>query len=292
MHKYFKAIGFEDVKSKQEEDIIIEDVKYDYTHHELVGIDEVWDFCEFQKEYGPGIGVSVCGYMNESEYFEKEYEYPFFLGTGITSYSEVLVEKRIDRNDYVGICEDLNVGVSLVFKLQNTLELLREKQKKKQEVKYRSVTLSGLCNAGTILFPIMKSEAQKKQINEEKKNRMMLINEAKSGDQRAIESLTLDDIDTYSQVSRRIIHEDVFSIVDSYIMPFGIESDIYSILGEIKQLTKVENELSKEEIYLLSLEVNDLKFDVCVPVSSIIGEPEVGRRFKGNVWLQGYIHFR
>ena len=45
----------------------------------------------------------------------------------------------------------------------------------------------------------------------------------------AIENLTLEDIDTYSMLSRRIANEDILSIVDSYFMPYGIESDQYSI---------------------------------------------------------------
>ena len=61
----------------------------------------------------------------------------------------------------------------------------------------------------------------------------MLLNAARNGDQTAIETLTLDDIDTYSKVTRRLMTEDVFSIVDTYFMPYGAECDMYSIMGEI-----------------------------------------------------------
>jgi len=40
------------------------------------------------------------------------------------------------------------------------------------------------------------------------------------GDETAIESLTIEDIDTYSKISRRIRREDVFTIVDSCFMPY------------------------------------------------------------------------
>ena len=121
---------------------------------------------------------------------------------------------------------------------------------------------------------------------------MMLLSAAKSGDPVAIESLTLDDIDTYSEVSRRLISEDVFSIVDTYIMPYGVECDCYSIMGEIRELQQMENEYTKEELYIMKLEVNELTFDVCVPVKDVVGEPAVGRRFKGNIWMQGRINFK
>ena len=106
-----------------------------------------------------------------------------------------------------------------------------------------------------------------------------------------MESLTLEDIDTYSKVSRRLASEDVFSIVESYLMPYGVECDCYSVLGEILELYEVENELTTKSLYIMKLEVNGLKFDVCVPASGLTGEPKEGRRFKGVVWMQGRINF-
>ena len=70
---------------------------------------------------------------------------------------------------------------------------------------------------------------------------MELLIAAKNGDPAAIQGLTLDDIDTYSKVSRRLITEDVFSIVDTYMMPYGAECDLYSILGTIIEVRKTYN---------------------------------------------------
>ena len=102
---------------------------------------------------------------------------------------------------------------------------MKERQMSKSQVKYSSVTISGLCREGTVLLPVRKDAMQQQQQQEEVQNRMMLISAAKSGDPQAIESLTLEDIDTYSKVSRRLVTEDVFSIVDTYIMPYGVECD-------------------------------------------------------------------
>lgn len=119
---------------------------------------------------------------------------------------------------------------------------------------------------------------------------MMLLSAARNGDQSAMESLTLDALDTYTKVSRRLVTEDVFSIVDTYFMPFGIECDNYSILGEILNIRITENWQTGEELYIMHLNVNELKFDVCVPKVNVVGEPAVGRRFKGTIWLQGRIN--
>ena len=49
--------------------------------------------------------------------------------------------------------------------------------------------------------------------------------------------------------------------------------------------------MTNEAVYVVTLDVNDMQFDVCVPMDAVIGEPEIGRRFKADIWLQGYIHF-
>lgn len=290
MHQYLKAIGFRKLGGKRELNEILKDTKNNFSHHELVAQDEEMDFCEFQKEYGAGIGVGVYGDMDVHERFYMQYYYPYFIGTGITSYADVYIERRMDRESYVGICEDMKVGISLIFYVQNIVEYMKERQKT-DSIKYKSVTLSGLCDSGMVLLPVRKDKKQEKQQKEEVHNRMMLMSAARTGDPAAIESLTLDDIDTYSKVSRRLISEDVFTIVDTYIMPYGIECDRYSILGEILRIHRIENDYTQEELYIMSLEVNELTFDVCVPVKDVVGEPEVGRRFKGNIWMQGSINF-
>ncbi len=285
------AIGFGNINSKRELKNILTQVRTSFTQHDLIAQDEEMDICEYQKEYGAGIGIAMFGDRDIHEEFEKNYYYPFFLGTGITSHADVYIERRMDREAYAGICEDVKVGINLIFHLQNTVELLKERQKAKSSVKYKSVTLSGLCNGGTILLPVLKDKEQEKRQKEEIHNRMMLVSAARTGDPAAIESLTMDDIDTYSKVSQRLVSEDVFSIVDTYIMPYGIECDHYSIMGEILELQRIINEYTREEIYVMRLDVNELVFDICVPVKEVIGDPAVGRRFKGNMWLQGRINF-
>lgn len=293
MHQYLKSIGFGDIESKSQLYKILVQVEKEYTHHQLILEDEEMDYCEFQKEYGAGIGIALFGDMDILSNFKREYYFPYFLGTGITSYADVAIERRSDREEFVGVCEDSRIAINLIFHVQNTIEYLKELQLSGSNgVKYSSVTLSALANEGMILLPVLKDHKQKKKQEEEVTNRMRLVNAAKAGDPIAIESLTLDDIDTYSKVSRRLVTEDIFSIVDTSIMPYGIECDKYSILGTIMDLTTIENELTEEDLYIMNLEVNNLRFDLCVPVSRVIGEPAVGRRFKGNVWLQGKINFK
>jgi len=291
MHHYLPSIGFKTINSRKKLSNLLQEVETSFTHHELVTAEEEIDLCEFIKEYGAGIGISVFGNLDMEEYFERQYYYPYFLGTGITSYEDIAVEKRIDRDAYIGICDDVKIGINLYFHLQNTMEYLREFQILGTSIRHTSVTLSALCNAGIVLLPVMKTDSQEKKQKQEVENRKLLVSAARTGDHQAMESLAFDDIDIYAQISQRLVKEDVLSIVDTYIMPNGIECDTYSILGTIMEMNIIENEYSGELLYIMRMDVNDLKFDLCVPVDHVIGEPEVGRRFKADIWLQGRVNF-
>lgn len=291
MHDYLKAIGFNNIQTKKDLKKLLEAVQTEYTHQTIVSYKDWADYCELQKEYGQSVGITLCGELDENENFEADYYFPYYEGSGITTYADVAVDKKIAKEEYIGICEDSRVGISLIFHLQNGIEFMREKQIGLATGFPTSVTFSGLALSGKILLPVKKKEHQTKNMQEAAENRKMLLSQARNGDQTAIESLTLDDIDTYSQVSRRLANEDVLSIVDTYFMPYGIECDLYSIMGEILAVRKRENSLTKEPLYQIKLDVNELQFDVCVPAKEVLGEPEIGRRFKGTIWLQGYINF-
>ncbi len=291
MHQYMTAIGFTDIESRKDLHTILDEAEEAPNYHELLLRERDLDFCEYRKEYAPGMGIAIFGDMDTNECFKKQYYFPYFIGSGITSYAEVTMERRMDRDSYVGICEDTKLEINLIFQLQNTLDYLREQSRSKEPVICKSVTLAGLCNEGMILLPLMKSKQQEKEQKQESHDRSILMSAAKAGDPEAMESLTMNDIDTYTRVSRRLVSEDVFSIVDTYIMPCGIECDQYSILGTILDIGQVVNDYTEEPVYILRLDVNELQFDVCVPANRIVGEPEVGRRFKGDIWLQGWAKF-
>ena len=291
MHQYLKAIGFNNIDTKNDLKKLLESVQNEFTHQTIVSYRPNEDFCEMRKEYGQCVGISLCGELDEQEKFELDYYFPYFEGSGISTYAEIAVERKIETEQYVGMCEDSKIGISLIFTLQNGLEYMRERQAGFATDITTSVTLSGLALAGMILLPVIKDERQLKSEQEASDNRKMLLNAARNGDQTAIETLTLDDIDIYSQVSRRLEKEDVFSIVDTYFMPYGVECDLYSIMGEILAVRRRKNAATGIELYQMKLNVNELQFDVCVPVAEVMGEPEIGRRFKGTIWLQGCINF-
>ena len=201
------------------------------------------------------------------------------------------MERHADKESYAGVCDDIKVGISLIFYLRNRISYIKAQTAGKLPVRGTSLTLSALSVKGAILLPIQKNEEQLQKVKQDSANRNTLMAAARKGDEDAIETLTLEDMDMYTAISRRIQKEDIFSLVDTYFMPYGVECDQYSVLGEIVAIRTVTNQLTKEQINILTICCNELTFDVCINIIDLFGEPQVGRRFKGIIWLQGRINF-
>ena len=60
---------------------------------------------------------------------------------------------------------------------------------------------------------------------------------------------------------------------------------------EILSYKKVRNKRTQESVYQMKILCNDVEMDVCINEADLLGDPDEGRRFKGNLWLQGAINF-
>lgn len=291
MHNYLRSIGFKSLKNKREIDLLINDIIKNPDKKMITEDEQGNVFAELSKEFGQFIGIAVRGEYVDEDDFHVDYYYPYFIGSGITTEERVEVEKRSDREAYAGVCDEMRIGVTLIFYLQNVIEYLQESRTKNGRRMPVNTTISALSVGGKIVLPVYKNESQIKSGEKYNNNRTHLMAAAREGDEEAMESLTLEDIDTYSMISRRIMREDILSIVDTYFMPYGIESDQYSIMGEILDFYTVDNKETGEKCYVLTLNSNHLVFDVCINQEDLLGEPAPGRRFKGVVWMQGQIHY-
>jgi len=292
LHRYLRAIGFSDISNRTEANRLLGYIISNPDDRKYVSIqDSDLMFAEYSKDFAENIGISVRGEYNENNEFTCSYYFPYVKGLCISSYENISIERHIEKESYAGVCDEMKVGVSLIFYLQNVMDYLKIRNGNKLPMKGTSLMLSCLSTEGMILFPVEKKEADRKRQNTEKKNRNLLIQAARNGDEQAMESLTLEDIDLYASVSKKILKEDVFTLVDTYFMPYGVECDQYSVLGEISDYQYITNELTRERLCRLTVGCNDLYFDVCINEKDLIGEPGVGRRFKGTIWMQGFINF-
>ena len=291
MHKFMRAIGFSKLTDRREQQKLITDIILNATHRTYTSNGEETILAEFCEDFAKDLGIAVCGEFDENDKFTYDYFYPYLRGTGISSCEDVSVERHADKESYAGVCDDIKVGVSLIFYLQNMVPYVKALYENRLPIRGTTLTLSGLSLKGNIILPISKNEKQKQKVQRASLNRNQLIDAARKGDEDAIESLTLEDMDTYTAISKKILTEDVFSLVYTYFMTYCVECDQYSIMGEILDISLRENKITKEEIYVMRLNCNDLQFDVCINKQDLYGEPQVGRRFKGIVWMQGFINY-
>lgn len=291
MHSYLRAVGFSNIVSRVDLDKLIGIVMDQPTAKYLTKTSEKTVLTEISKDFSEHMGITIRGEYDEKGFFYLEHYFPYFKGSQVTAKEDIVVNKRVDNEAYTGMCDDLRLGVSLIFYLQNVVDYLDHNTMKDGTSRVVPVVLAGLSIDGKILFGIDINEGQVKNKAADSKKRNKLISEARQGNQEAIDSLTIDDIDLYAIISRRAKYEDIYSIVDSTFIPYGSESDNYSIIGTILDWKLVKNVYTNEEIYNFLINCNDMIYNVCINKTDLQGEPMIGRRFKGNIWMQGSINF-
>lgn len=291
MHKFMRAVGFSSFESRKRLQELLADVVMNSDRRSIAINQEKVLLGEFCKDFADGLGIAVCGEFDDADRFTYEYYYPYLEGSGISSYEDVSVERHADKESYAGVCDDMKVGISLIFYLKNKLPYVKAQSMGQLPIQGTTLTLSALSVGGTVLMPIQKDQEQLERVKQAAAARSSLMAAARKGDEDAIETLTLEDMDMYTAISKRIQKEDVFSLVDTYFMPYGVECDQYSVLGEITGMRIASNGLTGEQVYVLTLCCNELVFDTCINKEDLYGEPLPGRRFKGVIWLQGQINF-
>lgn len=290
MHKFMRAIGFSKLNRKETQKLVT-DVIMNADVRSYTSLDGDNVIASFTREVAPGIGMTVVGEFDEDDQFSYDYFFPFVEATDISTEEDVNIERHIATESYAGVFEDSRMGISVIFYLQNMIPYIKASQNGELPMQGVTLSLSALALDGTILMPLKKTAKDIVNNHQAVKSREKLVMAARLGDEEAIENLTLNDMDTYTTIAQKIQKEDVFTLVDTYFMPYGAECDQYSILGEILEIEKAVNSITNEELYHMSVLCNDMIMQICVNKKDVFGEPAIGRRFKGNIWLQGKINF-
>ena len=293
IHTFLRSIGFGDLTKNADLYLILESILNRPDEQNIVKDEYGNEFACFSKSFGTDIGITVCGnFINDKE-FRMEYYYPYLHGSQITTCETIEIERHAAREAFAGICDELKLGVTLIFYIENIADILHARKNAVHNTTTRpdNAVLAGLSTGGKILLPIMKTSKQLANKEKSSEKRLSLMKQARDGNKSAMENLTMNDMDLYSSLSRRIMKEDVLSIVESSFIPYGIESDQYVVIGEILNFYESENSLTNEKLWILNLNCNNLVFDICINQNDLLGEPQVGRCFKGRIWLQGHVNF-
>ena len=237
MHKFLRSIGFSLYQKDRDIDKLLDQMTEDLSGMKRIQLDEETNLCEIRKEVAPGMGIAVFGQMDRDGVFHRNYYYPFLRSEDMTSDVSCSIQRHTERETYAGLLDEYKVGISLIFYIDNSFEC-RERIMDKSSLETKRANLTGLAVSGKILLPIQKTEKQRENAKVTAKERNTLLEAAKNGDEDAMETLTIEDIDMYSQISRRVMKEDLYSIIDSCFMPCGIECDQYSVMVRLRKSWK------------------------------------------------------
>ncbi len=293
MHKYFRAIGFSEPMKSLDRNNLVDDVISKATKRSYItdAADEDGMLSELKLDLGQGYGVSVVGIFDEENDFDCEYLFPYMETSSVSSLEEVSIEEQIGGHSYAGTIDDLNIGSTLIFRVTNGIDFLKSGHKPKKQIIGSSVCLSALSIDGTVLLPIAKTDQEINSIRREESVKRRLLNKARHGDEEAAKNLSMREMDTFSVVMNQLETEDLYTLVDSSFMPTGVECDLYSILGDIEKCRETMNPYTLDRVWILVINCNGLRFDLCINDKDLLGDPQVGRRFKGVVWMQGRVGF-
>ncbi len=307
MHQYLRSIGFSKMNKKELHDLLDEAMEYPDSYEETVDANGD-NVAEIRMAVGSGMGISFIGNYDKREMFHVEHYEPYLIGERKTNEDAVGLVRLSASERYQGIYDNNNFGTEMIFSVNNVMEILRSirkygisKRKDDQEHKElignhvqgisvkSSVAFSALAENGKIVMPMYKTREHLsgERVLQQKKTK--LLEAAKEGDMDAIQELSINEMNAYHHAVQRTEKEDILSIVTTYCIPSGIESDQYDLMGEILSFWKKENIITMENVWILRVNSNDIVIDVAVNEKDLLGVPAVGRRFKGHVWLQGQL---
>ena len=292
MHKYLRAVGFSLYQKKHDIEGLLEELIREAQPSQIrkLQLDLETNLCHVRTETAPDMGIDIYGEMDEFGVIHPEYYLPYLLSHDLSSEADCSIQRHTEKETYAGLLDEYKVGISLIFYLENVMEF-RARSMARESTDTNYVNLAALSVKGKIILPVKKTAKQVEMAKVATKERNNLMEAAKRGDEDAMETLTIEDIDLYSQISRRVMKEDIYSIIDTCFMPSGIECDQYAVIGDIIYMELVQNKMTGEEIYNLKLDCNDVIFHVAINRKDLMGEPEIGRRFKGQIWMMGTAKF-
>lgn len=289
MHSYLRAVGFSKCKTRKQLENIYTTALRNPNRKMITTISIDTSLIQFEKDFGPSIGLTLIGEYGIDGDLSIEHYYPYIKGTSNTELERIYIEKQTDKESYAGVCEDSRLGMSLIFYLQNISDYAKSKWFNYSNKNFSRVRFSGLSTHGVILLGVKKNEIQKITDTIEKSYRDNLLYAIKRGNIDAIDYFAQDEMTTYETISRRVKNEDILSIIDTSIMPCGIECDHYSVIGNILSVQEEKNTYTDETVYNLLIETYDFLINVGINSIDLEGEPLPGRRFRGEIWLQGYV---
>ena len=289
MHSYLRAIGFSKYKTRKQLESIYSSTLRNPNRKMITTISIDTSLIQFEKDFGNSFGLTLIGEYGIDGELSIEHYYPYIKASSYMEYDRIFIEKQTDKESYAGVCEDLKLGVSLIFYLQNISDYAKSQWFNYSNKNLSKVRFSALSTDGVILLGIQKSKFQRIGDVLDRRFRDDLMSSYKKGDKDALDYLAQNEMVVYESVSERMKKEDLLSIIETSIMPYGFECDHYMVIGNIINVQEEKNTITDETIYNLLIETYDILINVGINSMDLQGEPKEGRRFRGEIWLQGHV---
>lgn len=290
MDMYLRAVGFSHIDKR---DFLSLTKNFSETpdKRHILGLDDDKVYVEYYKTYGKGIGLIGRGNIDIKDKVCIDNFEPYVYSDWNIQVKEYFVE-YIDETPVI-IFEDSEWESDLVFQLQNTISFKKDEQAfisyGVDGQKHKKLNVAGLSLYGTVILPISKDIMSEELQQEESKYYKNLIVNSKSGDEEAIELLTLYEQHSSDMIRERLKEEDFLSVVEGYFLPSEEDALSYSILGNIEAVDRVINSVTKEDIYKLTMSITGIKIQIFINEKDITGLPMEGMRFMGMCKLQGKV---
>lgn len=294
MHQYLRAVGFDDPPRRIELfNIIKEGItrKSIYRAYTSNMNEEDSLLAQFDVPLARGIGISVCGQFDDGDEFFPEYHYPYLNADRVSSTEPIEIDRRIDHEAYSGMVIDGRFGAPIVYRVRNSIELIKRMYESLDPLEGATTRLSALSLEGRILLPLYKSPEEEQHLERVNNTRRMLCKEAMAGDEQAMKAISMSDMETIQNIVERVSEDDLYAMIDTSMIPSPGEMEEYYVVGEIRSVRRVHNRITHNKVVIMNLVSNSVWFNVAINSKDLMGEPAVGRRFKGKVWMQGRIEF-
>ena len=288
MHSLYRAIGFSKIKSRLQMEGLYRDVMNSPTRKTTASIDLGTSIIQLDREFGDGIGITLIGEIDATSRISIEHAFPFATPSTLTYVHNLRIEKHLGNDSYDGIIDDFTLNI--MFYLQNIADYVHLNWLNKTPLT-ETCMLSALSNNGSILLPLTRTKDEEIKVKKQHIDRIRLTEAARRGDEDALEDLALLSMDQKNDMYNKALRDGILSVVETTMMPYGIDCEAYEIIGIIERYKVIKNTVTDEEVICMTIQCNDYFLDVYINSMDLKGEPEVGRRFKGVIWMQGYVMF-
>ena len=157
VHRYLRAVGFSKIKKREELQALInqvveatilnpdklnnqKDSAKERTYksaRDIAADEEDIVYAELSLDFVHGAGICVRGEFDEDNTFLYEYYFPYVRGTHISSNEDITIERQAEKEAYAGVCDEIKLGVTIIFYLQNIIPYKRLKALKRLPVQDR-----------------------------------------------------------------------------------------------------------------------------------------------------------